>query len=154
MILNNGFAFSDIKTVSGRMSILRLWYPKRSYAHPPLPFIQLCNKKLQLLCERFSLKNIFNLCFYLWSHQTATLRPFRLERAMSLLIIDDGAIMRMFRLCSKSHNAQYTSTKIKAKPVRTDNAMQEMLANSFLERPTVVRLQQKRGRYIGGHSRA
>ena len=41
-------------------------------------------------------------------------------------------IMREFRLCSKSHNAQYTSTKIKAIPVRTDTAMQEMLANSFL----------------------
>ena len=67
-----------------------------------------------------------------WSHQTVTLRPFRLERAMSLLLIDDGAIMRGFRLCSKSHNAQYTSTKIKAIPVRTDNAMQEILANSFL----------------------
>ena len=40
--------------------------------------------------------------------------------------------MRKFRLCSKHHNAQYTSTKIKAKPVRTDTAMQEMLANSFL----------------------
>ena len=51
---------------------------------------------------------------------------------MSSLIIDDGAIMREFRLCSKTHNAQYTSTKIKVKPVRTDNAMQEMLANSFL----------------------
>jgi len=61
-------------------------------------------------------------------------------------------IMREFRLCSKSHNAQYTSTKIKAKPVRTDNAMQEMLENSFLERPTVVRLQQRRGRYIGADS--
>ena len=58
-------------------------------------------------------------------------------------------IMRKFRLCSKPHNAQYSSTKIKAIPVRTDNAMQEMLANSFLERPTVVRLQQRRGRYIG-----
>lgn len=57
------------------------------------------DKKLQLLCERFSLKNILNLCFYLWSHQTATLRPFRLERAMSLLIIDDGAIMRRFATC-------------------------------------------------------
>ncbi len=42
--------------------------------------------------------------------------------------------MREFRLCSKSHNAQYTSTKIKAIPVRTDNAMQEMLVNSFLEK--------------------
>jgi hypothetical protein len=41
-------------------------------------------------------------------------------------------IMREFRLYSKSHNAQYTSTKIKAIPVRTDTAMQEMLANSFL----------------------
>ena len=58
-------------------------------------------------------------------------------------------IMRKFRLCSKPHNAQYSSTKIKAIPVLTDNAMQEMLANSFLERPTVVRLQQRRGRYIG-----
>lgn len=40
------------------------------------------------------------------------------------------------------------STKIKALPVRTDNAMQEILANSFLERPTVVRLEQRRGRFI------
>jgi hypothetical protein len=43
-----------------------------------------------------------------------------------------AVIMRRFRLYSKSHNAQYTSTKIKAIPVRTDTAMQEMLANSFL----------------------
>lgn len=58
-------------------------------------------------------------------------------------------IMRTFTLCCKRYNAQYSSTKIKAPPVRTDTAMQEMLANSFLERPTVVRLQQRRGRYIG-----
>jgi hypothetical protein len=61
-------------------------------------------------------------------------------------------IMREFRLCSKSHNAQYSSTKIKAIPVRTDTAMQEMLASSFLERPTVVRLRQRRDRYIGADS--
>jgi len=41
-------------------------------------------------------------------------------------------IMREFRLCSKSHNAQYSSTKIKAIPMHTDNAIQEMLENSFL----------------------
>ena len=66
------------------------------------------------------------------------------------------AIMRTFTLCCKRYNAQYTSTKTQAKPVRTDNAIQEMLANSFLigarkelclKRPTVVRLQQRRGRY-------
>ena len=57
--------------------------------------------------------------------------------------------MRKFRLCSKSHNAQYTNTKTKATPVRTDTTMQEMFVNSFLKRPTVVRLKQMRDRYIG-----
>ena len=62
--------------------------------------------------------------------------------------------MRTLTLCCKGYNAQYSSTKIKATPVRTDTAMQEMLANSFLERPTVVRLQQRRGRFIGADSKS
>ncbi len=65
-----------------------------------------------------------------------------------MIAFHQTAIMRTFTLYCKRYNAQYSSTKIKAIPVRTDNAMQEMLANSFFERPTVVRLQQRRSRYI------
>lgn len=87
---------------------------KRS-GHYPKFFIDACGFAglvLNTYCCKHSGEAVFisrRILPSIWSHQTATLRPFRLERAMSLLIIDDGAIMRGFRLCSKSHNAQYSS---------------------------------------------